>query len=215
MALLKKSKTALPAIVAIALIVLAIAGFAYAHWSETLWLNGTVKTGNMCAEFEFNMHSQKDPFGPYNDYTCDVNFTNIHQINKNVGHTNITYVDTDNDGCNDTLKIDMGNVYPCYYEHIGFWIHNCGTIPWKIWRVIFNPGNVIIYEPGYLTLDLNNDGKADIEIKWGNEFDRQKDPCEDFEVSFQIHILQPIPENSTLTFTITIEMVNWNESPQP
>jgi hypothetical protein len=215
MTFIKKPKTAVPAIFAIALIALAIVGFSYAHWSETLWLNGKVTTGNMCAEFEKGMESQKDPYGPNNDWTCTDGFTDIHQIDKNIGHTNLTYVDTDQDGCNDAIKIDMGNVYPCYYEHIGFWIHNCGTIPWRLWRVTFNPGTVIIYANGYLTLDLNDDGHADIEIKWGNNFGDQVDPCHDFEVSFQIHILQPIPEGTTLTFSIAIEMVNWNEWPVP
>jgi hypothetical protein len=213
MTLLKKSKTAVPAIATITLIALAIVGFTYAHWSETLWLNGKVTTGNMCAEFEQGSVIQKDPFGPNNDYTCDIGLKNVRQINKNIGHTNCTLIDTNNDGCLDTLKIDMGSVYPCYYEHIGFWIHNCGTIPWRIWRVIFNPGNVILYEAKYLTLDLNGDGKDDVEMYWGDWFGDQRDPCEKADLSFALHILQPIPENTTLTFTITIEIVNWNEYP--
>jgi hypothetical protein len=193
---------------------LAIVGFTYAHWSETLWLNGKVTTGNMCAEFVQGSVIQKDPFGPNNDWTCDDGLTNIRQLTKNIGHTNCTLIDTNNDGCKDTLKIDMGNVYPSYYEHIAWKIHNCGTIPWKIWRVIFNPGNIIINKTGpILKLDLNNDQKPDIEIDWGNNFGDQVDPCENIDLSADFHILQPIPQDSTLTFTITIEIVNWNEYP--
>jgi len=209
MTLLKKSKTAVPAIAAITLIALTIVGFTYAHWSETLWLNGTVTTGNMCAEFLPPI--TKTDHGK--DWTYDPGIINVRQIDKDIGNSSGYFMDVNQDGCNDTLVIELNNVYPCYYEHISFWIHNCGTIPWRIWRVIFNPGNVIIYRPSNLTLDLNSDGKADIEIYWGNNFGQQVDPCGKVDLSFDIHILQPCPENTTLTFTVTIEMVNWNEYP--
>lgn len=211
MTLLKKPKTAVPAIFAIALIALAIFGFSYAHWSETLWLSGTVRTGEMCAEFVPPITTTDHG----NDWTCDVGITNVRQINKDIGNSGGHFVDVNQDGCNDTLVVELNNVYPCYYEHIAFWIHNCGTIPWRIWRVTFNPGNIIIYRPGYLTLDLNNDGNADIEIYWGDNFGQQVDPCGKVDLSFDIHILQPCPENTTLTFTAAIEMVNWNEYPPP
>ncbi|MEM3696539.1 MAG: hypothetical protein QXQ94_03415 [Candidatus Bathyarchaeia archaeon] len=213
MTLLKKSKTAVPAIAAIALVALAIVGFTYAHWSETLWLNGTVNTGNMCAEFKPPITRTDTGL----DWSCGENFTNPdpHQIDKDIGSSNAYFMDVNQDGCNDTIVIELNHVYPCYYEHMSFWIHNCGTIPWRIWRVIFNPGNVTLYDRGYLNLDLNNDTKADIEIYWGNNFGDQVDPCSKVDLSFELHILQPIPQNSTLTFTVTIEMVNWNEYPPP
>ena len=211
--MLRKSKTTLPSIFAIALIALAIVGFSYAHWSETLLLNATVKTGKMCAEFVPPITTTDHG----NDWSCGEGFTNPlpHMINKDVGNSSGYSLDTDKDGCNDTLVIELNKVYPCYYEHISFWIHNCGTIPWRIWRVIFNPGNVIIYKAGYLKLDLNADGKADIEIYWGDWFGLQRDPCEKADLSFELHILQPIPKDTTLTFTVAIEMVNWNEFPPP
>ena len=209
MALLKKSKTAVPAIVAIALIALAIAGFSYAHWTEKLWLYGEVQMGNMCAEFLPPV--TRTDHG--NDWTCDDGIINVRQIDKDIGKSDGYLIDTNNDGRYDTLVVNLTNVYPCYYEHISFWIHNCGTIPWKIWRVIFNPGNVIIYRPGYLKLDLNGDGYADIEINWGNNFGQQVDPCGKVDLSFDIHVLQPFPENTKLTFTVTIEVINWNASP--
>lgn len=211
MALLKKSKTAVPAILAVTLIALAIAGFSYAHWTENLWLTGKVEMGRMCAEFLQPI--TRTDHGK--DWTCDDGLINVRQIDKDIGKSDAYLVDTNNDGHYDTLVVNLTNVYPCYYEHIAFWVHNCGTIPWRIWRVIFNPGNVIIYRPSYLTLDLNGDGYADVEIYWGNNFGQQVDPCGKVDLSFDIHILQPFPEDTTLTFTVTIEMVNWNEVPEP
>jgi len=216
MTLLKKSKTSLPAIVAVALMALTIVGFSYAHWSDTLWLKGTVTTGKLCAEFEEGMEIQKDPFGQFNDWTCEEEFIDIHQLTKNIGYTNLTYETKDHDNCPNTLKIDMVNVYPCYYEHISFWVKNCGTVPWVLTEVIFNPGHVVITKKGtYFTLDLNGDGKADIEIKWGDNFGSQTDPGEDFEISFHIHVLEPIPKDSVLSFTAEINVINWNEYPLP
>jgi len=194
---------------------LVLTGFAYAHWEKIITINGTVNTGNMCAEFVQGSLIQKDPFDPPTpDWTCDDGLVNIRQLTKNIGHTNCTLEDTNNDNYKDTLKIEMGNVYPSYYEHVAWKIHNCGTIPWRIWRVIFNPGNIIINETGpIIKLDLNNDALPDIEIDWGDNFGDQVDPCENIDLSVDFHVLQPIPKNSILTFTITIEIVNWNEYP--
>ena len=44
---------------------LVLTGFAYAHWEKIITINGTVKTGNMCAEFVQGSLIQKDPFDPF------------------------------------------------------------------------------------------------------------------------------------------------------
>jgi len=211
MTLLKKSKTSLPAIVAVALTALTIVGFSYAHWSDTLWLKGTVTTGTLCAEF-IDVSNVKD-HGP--DWTCDYGITDIRLLDppKDIGSTTAWIVE---DGkCPDTIMVVMDNVYPCYYEEISFHIRNCGTIPWVITKVTFKPGNIVITKPDYLTLDLTGDGKADIELKWGDNFGVQIDPGTEIEVSFKIHVLQDAPQDTPMSFTAEIEMINWNEYPLP
>jgi hypothetical protein len=206
MTLLKKSKTAIPTALAITLISLAIMGFTYAHWSETLWLNGTVTTGTLCAEFVDV--SNKD-LGL--DWNCDNGINKYWQIDKDIGNTTVYIVE---DGeCPNTIEVIMDKVYPCYYENIEMHVHNCGTIPWKIIRVNFTTPyeQKSITGAGYLTLDMSGDGKPDVEIKWGNSFGMQVDPCTEIELSFKIHVLQDAPEDTTMTFTITIIMINWNE----
>jgi len=202
MALLRRSKTAAPAIFAIALIALAIAGFSYAHWTEYLWLYGYVETGNLCAEFVDV--SNKD-LGL--DLNCDNGINRFWQIDKDVGKTTV-YIVAPN-----TIEVIMDNVYPSYYENIQMHIHNCGTIPWKLVRVNFTTPyeQKSITGPAYLTLDMSGDGKADVEIKWGDNFGFQFDPCTEIEVSFKIHVLQDAPEDTTMTFTVTIIIINWNE----
>jgi len=205
MTLLKKPKTMVPTIFAIALLVLAVVGFSYAHWSKTFTINGEVTTGELCAEFVDV--SNKD-LGL--DWNCDDGINNFWQIDKDIGNTTVKIIDGE---YSHTVEVIMENVYPSYYENIEFHIHNCGTIPWKIVMVNFTTPyeTKSITGPGYLTLDMTGDGKADAEIKWGDNFNSQIDPCVEIEISFKIHILQDAPPNTTMTFTITIMMTNWNE----
>jgi len=194
------------------IIALVLMGFAYAHWEKIVTINGKVTTGEVCWEFEEGSIIQRDPYDPpTKDSTCDPGFTNPRWLDKNVGYTNVTVLDQDGDGCNEILDVKMVNVYPCYYEHIAFWVHNCGSIPIKIWKVIIG-GQAFYALPIYMQLDLNNDGKADIEIKWGDNFGVQIEPCQTItDISFDVHVLQPAPPDTTLHFTIEFVAINWNE----
>lgn len=207
MALLKKTKTSIPAFLVITVITLSIVGFSYAHWEKYMWMDVDVTTGTMCAEFVSPVTRTDHGL----DWTCDEGFENVRQINKDIGNSNGTLVDTDGDGYNDTIEILLNNTYPCYYEHISFWIHNCGTIPWKIHNVTFNDV-AVLYAKGYLRLDLNGDGYDDVEIYWGNNFGAQVDPCEKADLSFEIHVLQDAPPGTTMSLLIKITVINWNEN---
>jgi len=209
MTLLKKTKTSIPVVAVLIIVALGIAGFAYAHWEKYMWLNVDVQTGYLCAEFVPPVTRTDHGF----DWTCDEEFYNVRQIDKDIGNSNGTLVDTDEDGRYDTIEILLNNTYPCYYEHIAFWIHNCGSIPWKIYEVDFNDGAVVLFEKGYLRLDLNSDGIDDVEIYWGNNFGVQVDPCDKVDISFEIHVLQGAPQDTTMNFTIEITVINWNENP--
>jgi hypothetical protein len=197
-----KKLMAIPILLVLALV---LTGFAYAHWEKIITINGTVNTGTLCAEFVPTV--TKTDYG--NDWTCDKGFINVRQLDKDVGSSSATIV------ASDKIEIVLTNVYPSYYEHISFWVHNCGSIPWEIQKVIFNPGGIEIQKPGYLTLDLNGDGKADVEIYWGDGFGTQTEPCEKLNISFEIHVLDNAPLDETLTFTAGIVVVNWNEYVPP
>jgi hypothetical protein len=184
---------------------LVLTGFAYAHWEKIITINGTVNTGTLCAEFVGSVSTTDEG----NDWTCDEGLINVRQLTKDVGSSSAKIV------APDKIEVKLINVYPCYYEHISFWVHNCGNIPWKIQKVIFNPGGVEIEKPGYLTLDLNGDGKADVEIYWGDNFGTQREYCEKLNISFEIHVLEDAPQGDTLTFTAGIVVVNYNEYVPP
>ncbi len=137
------------------------------------------------------------------------------QLDKDVGCTNVELIDSDGDGDYDTMNITLYNVYPWYYTHIAFKVHNDGTIPLKIWRVVF--GGVEYYELNEqelqqgVELDISGDGQPDILVWWGDNFGVQLHPCQSADISFDLTILQTAPQSSTMSFTISFDAVAWNE----
>lgn len=159
----------------IALVMLASMGMAFAMWSSTLKVNATVNTGELDWEIMEGTIIQLDTCDfPVNDYNASfLPLPGSQQLGKNVGCTDLELIDSDGDRDYDTLKITMYNVYPWYYEHIAFKVHNDGTIPLKIWRVIINNNmyhelNLGVMEGEYF--DFDGDGKNDTLIWRGNGF---------------------------------------------
>jgi len=209
MTLLKKTGKFSPVLVATLLIALAIVGFSYAHWSAILTINGTVTTGDLCARFTTPLQHVDDGV----DWTCGTNFTHPDPEPRldEKDYGNCTFVKIDDQ----TLEANFTNVYPSYYECLTLHIVNCGSIPWKIWRVNFTSpaGELSLYKSGYFTWDLTGDGKADVEVNYLDWIDQQVDPGQTIEISIWIHFLQDIPQNAQIPITIEFEIINWNESP--
>jgi hypothetical protein len=196
------------------LLALGALAIGYAKWSDTLDIQGTVETGELDWEFVANSFNQKD-IGL--DWTGDLQVSPVlTQLDKDVGSTSGVLSDTDNDGDYDLLTLTIYNAYPSYANDISFWVHCNGSVPLIIEQVIINGDAVINHTPSpVILLDLNGDGANDVEILWGDNFGTQLHYCESVEISFLIHILQPIPENSTLPFNISLDAVQWNESMHP
>jgi len=213
MKLLKKSKTSIPAILAIALIVLSIVGFSYAHWSTYLYIDGYVETGELdwgftswsCLDTGTDYHSREGFALPAPRFWIDPE-------GKNIGSQELIPHDTDGDGDYDRLEFNLYNVYPSYFTSVSVYAMNTGTIPLRIDSVIINDAIVYRKSPTpYITLDLDGNGIADIDFWWGNGFGVQLHPGEESpEMSFWIHIRQGAPPNAVLSFSIELLAVNWN-----
>lgn len=198
-----KKYMAIPMLLVLALL---ITGFAYAHWSESLYISGTVNTGEL--DWEFTATSCLDTTGI--DYHCYDGFEPAtfwpDPEGKDVGSTSCIITDPH------TVTVTLTNVYPCYYTSVSTYAHNTGTIPLIIDKVIID-GNVFREEipRAQVALDLDGDGLYDIEIWWRNGFGTQMHPCDDSpEMSFWLHILQDAPEGVPLTFTIEIVAIQYN-----
>jgi hypothetical protein len=119
---IKKMKTKMTAIFAILMIALMVAGISYAMWDKTIYLYGTVNTGEVDAEFS-RIYCDDDGIDPGYDKDvasceCYIDGTD-HQI---------AYVEIDNG-------------YPCYSVIVYFEIDNTGTVPVKIQNIILTNPN--------------------------------------------------------------------------
>jgi hypothetical protein len=190
---------------------LAMIGLVYATWSQNLYINGTVNTGEL--DWRFTGASCLDTSG--NDYHCRDGFTGEPQFwmgNKDVGGTSVKIIDPH------TVNVTLTNVYPCYYTSVSVYAKNIGTIPLIIDSVIID-GHIFrtTQQPyAYVQLDLNGDHYYDIEIWWKNALGSQLHPGDySDEMSFWLHILQGAPEGATLTFTIEVVAIQWNMYVKP
>jgi type 1 fimbria pilin len=190
-------------LVTIAILAMLMVGVSYSMWSKTLYINGIASTGILCARFVPPVTS----LDTGNDWTCDPGFGDVRQLGKDVGNTSARIVPPDNT----TIEVTLNNTYPSYYDHIDFWMYNCGTMAWILQNVTFNPGAVTITSAGYLALNLSGGISPDVEIYWGDDFGTQVPPKGMIDISFAIHVLQAAPQNQTLTFTVSIVVVNWDE----
>jgi len=207
-------KTKLTAILMLIIFALTATGIAYALWSENLTINGTINTSELDWELVRGYLIHLDDGNDWNaSWYPEAGF---EQLDKNVGSTVVSQIDSDGDGDLDTIVVTMTNVYPWYGEHIAFRVHNNGEIPLKIWKVVYKVGNTVVAEiyesPDYaIPIDLNGDGKYDIATWWGDNFGKQLHPCGSQDISFDLTVLQDAPQGSTLTFTIECVAVQWNE----
>jgi len=210
---------------------LSLTGAGFAAWTDTVTINGTVTTGELCLEITACSLIDEIPSPPYYegqpplcDYTCNPGFTpdpvtglQFWHSDKNVGWGEQVLVDSDGDGYKDTLNVTLWNTYPCYFNSLSFYVHNCGTVPVIIQKVIITVNSVEYeydYNYFYAALDLSNNGNDDFEIYWGDHIGSQIEPCETPEISFWMHVLQdedPAFQNGSFSFSIQVVGIQWNE----
>jgi hypothetical protein len=201
-------------------------GIGYASWTDTIFIDGSVTTGEVCMEFtSCNMADEIPPTNPGGDadvipaladYTCRNGFAGpapeFWRLDKNVSWgTQLISED------GKTLTVTLHNTYPCNFNSLSFYVENCGTIPIRIDHILIN-GQPFNSGVPYVQIDFNADTEYDFEIQWGNNWGAQIEPeGRSPEFSFWMHTLQPCPQGQldTLTFTIEIVGVQWTGYPLP
>jgi hypothetical protein len=211
-------------------------GIGYAHWSQTLYVDGTVNTGKLCWGFEsgslLSLYDSSNDPPPYKDGVAEVDkdpsigvgfWGDVIKLDKNVGW--VTLELRDDKGCDHkgkklyaTANVCLHNVYPCYYAEIHVRVANGGTIPVNFESLKLDGVEIEVGEHYW------NDW---MEFSWGNgpPEEIQIDPCGWKEISFMIHILQegdvPAPgadpvagaeQGATYTFDIEMVGVQWNKA---
>lgn len=202
-------------------------GVGYAAWTDVVQVSGTVDTGTL--KLGLYSCSMTDTSAPPNGYV-EFPTTNPDQsvapgfaappfyLDKNVAWGSCSLSDgADADGIIDTATVEIFNAYPCYFNTVNIYPINLGTIPLRINSVLIEwpGGSQLLYANDYIAMDINQDGYADVEIKWLDNFGYQLEGGEWVEISFWIHVLQEAPQLSSLSFSATMLGVQWDEYPIP
>lgn len=194
---------------------LTLTGAAFAAWTDDLTITGTVTTG----ELDWEFYNPQNP-GAEPKLTCEDQGPDPQQSpgqnteGKDVASTTAVFSDTDADGDYDRMSLTIDNAYPYYYNHCAFWVHCNGNIPLIIERVNFVVDNTVVAsltKSGEVQLDLGGTSDPDISIYWGDNFGAQLHYCDRADMSFDFYVLQEAPQGQSLTFSIEIVGIQWNE----
>lgn len=222
------------------LLVLALAtvGVGYGLWSKILFIEGTVNTGDVNAEY---VEAFTDDDNKLDDVTKDFNDDDScsigsgscdpresdeedandadHRYDKGVAEcfASLAGVDPDPDQeGNQGAAVEIDHAYPSYHCNAWFTIKNNGSIPILLHSVKIQ-GVAAGLCPNGQEYDLGGDAANDVEIcvsGWP-EGELQIDPFSWFEETFQfdldIHVLQDAPQGAELEFDAEVCLHQWNE----
>ena len=189
-------RTKLVEIFTLLMVALMVAGFAYAQWTETLVLEGTVKTGELELEWSCECWDNDDGLNDIGEVECSPN--------------------------GDTLTITVTNAYPCYEVSGKIDIENVGSVPAVLvnYRVDL-PNDVLLKDLGGYKYELYYDFNRNMKLDDGDLLmataslvfseDKITQIHKEVYIAFKVHFTNPgLPENWSGTFKITLEFENWS-----
>lgn len=194
------------AIPVVAMIMLSVAGFAYAHWTDLIRINGIVNTGTLNVVFDHAFSIDKEW---YNDLPKDVADCNVWLTE------NVTDVHTNKTGYK-KLWINITNAYPSYWCNTTFVLHNIGTVPavFKNFTLkadspldfkLIKSNREVVWEGIDTSLNVTVFNMVFIDLK-----DVQLDPQDTTKAQLDIHFKQTAPECHTYTFHMEIWWNSWD-----
>lgn len=216
-------------------LVLGMTGAAFATWSDTVQIEGTVDMGSLTLAFDF----VEPPL--CQEYYRDPDTGALvpgEWLGKEVGDVDCWFDDYIEDVHSGkpgykTLYILVTNAYPQYIVHTTFKLHNIGTIPLDITEYIITgekrdkDGNLIYnllwYDPdgdwiGELWEDVNGNGVVDagdlevINLEITNALPYQIDPCSTNKAEIDMEFKQDAEECHTYTIHVDIVAIQWNKA---
>jgi len=185
-------------ILGLIVLVTLIAGVTYAHWEETLYINGKIETGTLKVQYT---HAE---------------FVYEEAEGKNVAQVSCTLKDLDQDGNWDKVELNLTNVYPCFNGTLNVTIKNCGTIPVKINGACLE---VVDEDPaGFHNFIEITAFKINGTDYWPNLcgwLGFQLEPGDILIVEITIHVMQEYqgetcPENAWLLYEGYVTFIQWN-----
>jgi hypothetical protein len=229
---------------AILIIGLSVAGIVYAHWTDTIYIEGTVRMGSIT--FGFTSIIREWDAEDYNDYPAikrtatTVCTMSDRVLDVHTGH----YV-------NKTLTFSMVNATPEYWGINKFTLDNAGTIPVKIQSInLILPAGWTYDTNGFIWDVFNETGDFQYEIWLYNETQPIHDYRDNYAIPAElappwvlsddpldipivgikgiqidklgenpVEMCVLLPETSqechTYTFSLEIEAIQWNKYTDP
>ncbi len=190
----------LGAMILMLLIALAGLGVAYALWSKTLSIEGTVQTGRLHARWDGAICSEFFDWPWPSEGSGEVE-------GKDVGSTTV-FIDPND---NNLLHLNIENGYPSYAVDCEVEYVNDGTIPWII------RGTTIVPTSPNLTNCTLTGGQTktltcdQLTVVLVDGIGAQVDPGDGVASSVRVHIEQAADQNAEYLFEIKICVAQWNE----
>ena len=190
-----------PAMLFAVLLVLALAslGVGYGLWSKTLYINGTVGTGDVDAE--------------WTSVGCFDNEPGLPEP-KDIGITR-GWIDPDDA---QILHFEIENGYPSYIGDCQVHFGNTGTIPLMVEAITFLPGAEltncsVVQDPNTGSFVASCD---QLTVGWFDGLCLQLDPgAIPIASSLEVHVEQKADQDSDYAFDVEVLLVQWNESTCP
>ncbi|MEM3579747.1 MAG: hypothetical protein QXH40_05665 [Candidatus Bathyarchaeia archaeon] len=210
---------------ALLIVALSVIGFAYAHWSGQLYIEGTVNMGELIFGFT--------TCGPCGDGKM-VDGRIVTPEPKDIGEITCNLLEPETSvhlpqpkTVYKKLNITITKAYPEYVAWCNFTLDNGGTIPLDVYMycVTVNTGDGLRWHWKWVDglgwmiegfKDLNENGEWDegepilINIWFEPMFFGQIDPCESKNSRIYIHIKEPAEPCHTYKFEISITAYQWN-----
>ncbi len=193
---------------------LGAVGFGYAHWSDQLYVEGTVKGGQLMVGFtEVLINETHENPNPPPDYLDG------EYLGKDVGDVTCVFEGyreghTGKHGY-EGVVVTITDAYPCYQVHITFVVDNLGSIPVIFEGVtITDPSGRLTYDPDLEAL-VDDAGDEIINFTFVNLIGFQLEPCENTKAEVDLHIKQEANECDTYEFRVDIEAIQYNKSTHP
>ncbi len=211
-------------VIVLLFVFLASIGIGYALWSKTLYIDGTVNTGNVDAAFAPDPFTDDD--NEFNDADLDSMDTGDCAISvreggscdpAETGPDPKLHYDKDVGLCQASLTasdaglVQLINGYPSYHCTAWFTVQNTGKIPVKVASIKVNGEQVM---PGAITeLDLTADQAPDLELQITDiKTCQQIDPGDEALMNIDQHVLQTaLQGQQDLEYNVEVQLNQWNE----
>jgi hypothetical protein len=202
---MKKKSLPIGTIFVILVLSLITIGVGYGLWSETLVINGTVRTGNLDAEMAvLEVDRTDDETGALlgNGENDNTQFEL-----KDIGQCEAVMINRH------TMRVTVSNAYPSFHCFVRYAVDNIGTIPFDIYGPDYFLDGVFVGTGSFIgTNQMTVNTFPQCLLSDALQIDPAHEPviCD-----LHFHLEQGAEERTTYTFEVKLFARQWNEEALP